>query len=195
MVLNRKGSFDTKAEQIKYTQVILTVESVWTAQHLRNNFPALSGINMIGNVLESASKALWSMLLLGGEKKTERLCHSNHTDESSMTSMNPETKQKYKVLMLKDRVQAIEKSQGQSVQLIAWTNLKPSAKRNFHRERLTPGFRSSSWIWCLPKIIFSISLSLSLSLSLCVSLCLSPSFSPSVVGPERRMVLRKSWGY
>ena len=38
-------------------QVILTVESVWTALHL-SEFQTLSRINMIGNVLESASKAL-----------------------------------------------------------------------------------------------------------------------------------------
>ena len=35
----------------------MTVESVWTALHL-SEFQALSRINMIGNVFESASKAL-----------------------------------------------------------------------------------------------------------------------------------------
>ena len=65
---------------------------------------------------ERIESALWSMLLLGGETKTGRLCHTSHTDGLTMASRNPETKQHHKVLMLKDRVQAIQKSQqGQSV--------------------------------------------------------------------------------
>ena len=54
------------------------------------------------------------------ETKTGWLCHPSHTDGSTMASRNPETKQHHKVLMLKDHVQAIKKSQqGQSVRLIA----------------------------------------------------------------------------
>ena len=60
---------------------------------------------------ERIESALCSMLLLGGETKTERLCHPSHTKESTMASRNPETKQHREVLMLKDRVQTIKKSQ------------------------------------------------------------------------------------
>ena len=52
----------------KWTQVILTVESMWTALHL-SEFLALSRINMIGNVLESASKALSDWCYYSGEKR------------------------------------------------------------------------------------------------------------------------------
>ena len=91
----------------------MTVESVWTALHL-SEFHALSRINMMiidKCLLERIGSALCSMLLLGGETKTEWLCHLSHTNESTMASRNPETKQHRKVLKLKDRVQTIKKSQ------------------------------------------------------------------------------------